>query len=394
MNNFRHTLLQPGVDLRPTHSDRLSRWLGAPMVEKLSRDMRGWYGPPIALQGVPGAVFATGDGDFIGRVLCGAEASRYDKAADILWRARQRLRTGLQRGWRASGRFHPATLHGFTSLSDLINEATVGGKRYEYQYSKVGPTGVANVTSSLFRLGNQPAAGTGPGNAPGGTAFVDSTTGGHLFTNPTSGDTQHIVSGNGIATVAGNNLLLYDLIFGVNKTMASTGTEAVTGVPTRYQNQTGGTADYIGGNFLAIHVGGTALAATGHNWTVCTYNDQGGASSTLPSVTGNASAIVDRLDQPTNQWYCPLETGDVGIKALTQMQCSASVATGVIWFMLGHPIAWMTFPVANQLTPADYVQTAFNLTRIFDDACLAQLEVNKPSSTATTYNVQYSAVAG
>lgn len=382
-HKFRDTLLKPRVDLRSTHSDRLARWLGADIVAKLSNDMRGWYGPPIAIQGVPGAVFATGDGDFIGTVEAGVEASWLDRANDIL--KRDRLR-GFRRMFRNQH-------GGFSSFSDLISEAS-GGKRYEYQFSKNGPTGVANVTSSLWRVGTQPAAGGAPGAAPGGTAFVDSTTGGHLFTNPTSPDTQHIVAGFGMGSAAGNSILLIDQIFGVVKTINSTATEAVTGVPTRYQNQTGGTADYIGGNFLFIQVGGTALAATAHNWVTCTYNDQGGAASNLPSIAGNASAIVDRLDQPINTFFCPLASGDVGIKALTQMQCDALVATGVIWFMIGHPIAWMPFPVANLITPMDYVQSAFNLTRIFDDACLTLLEVNKPSSTATGYNIQYSAVAG
>lgn len=391
MHRFRNTLLQPGVDLRSTHPDRLVRWLGQEAVSKMSNDMRGWPGPPIAVHGVPGAVFATGDGDFIGRCEAGQFGSALDRAGDILARMRRQLAWRVSRGMRVR---HGTLYAGFASLSELIADATAG-KRWEYQYSKVGPTGVANVTSALWRLGNQPAAGGAPGAAPGGTAFTDATVGGHPFTNPVSGDTQHIVGGMGMTTVAGNSALLYDQIFGVVKTINSTATEAVTGVPTRYQNQAGGTADYIGGNFLFVLVGGTALAATAHNWTVCQYTDQDGTTAVaLPSLTGNASAIVDRLDHPVNQWYAPLATGDTGVKALTQMQCSALVATGVIWFMMGHPICWMPLPIANLITPMDYVQTAFNLTRIFDDACLALLEVNKPSATAATYNIQYSAVAG
>lgn len=389
MHRFKDTLLRPGVDLRSTHSDRLTRWLGPQMVEKISNDMRGWYGPPIAVEGVPGAVFATSDGDFIGHCDAGMEVSAFERATELAMRAHRsnRVRRAIRMG-KALKQWG-----GFSGLDDLISEASAG-KRWEYQFSKVGPTGVANVTSTLWRVGNQPAAGGAPGAAPGGTAFTDATTGGHPFTNPTNPDTQHIVSGSGIGTLTGS-ILLFDQIFGVVKTINSTATEAVTGVPTRYQNQTGGNADYIGGNFLIITVGGTALAATAHNWTVCQYTDQDGNTAVaLPSVTGNASAIVDRLDQPTNQWYCPLATGDIGIKALTQMQCSALVATGVIWFMMGHPICWMPFPLANIVTPMDYVQTAFNLTRIFDDACLVLLDVNKPAATATTYNIQYSGVAG
>jgi len=42
----------------------------------------------------------------------------------------------------------------------------------------------------------------------------------------------------------------------------------------------------------------------------------------------------------------------------------------------------------------DYINTALNLTRIFDDAALAFLEVNKPATGATTYNGIFSGVAG
>jgi hypothetical protein len=283
---------------------------------------------------------------------------------------------------------------GFASLSDLIAEATAG-KRREFLFQKVGAAATAiGDSKSFWGLGNFPPAGTAPAAAAAGTAFVDSSTGGFRFDNPTGGDTQHFVQADHLASVAGNSLLLYDLIFGVAKLMNSTATEAVTGVPTRYQNQTGGTADYIGGNFLFIQVGGTVLPATAHNWTVCLYTDEAGVSSTLPSVTGVSAGIIHRLDMPTQQWFCPLAAGDLGIKALTQMQCSALVATGVIWFMIGHPIAFLPCPVANLVCVTDGINTAFNLARIFDDACLAFLEICKPATTLTTYSGKITTVAG
>jgi len=282
---------------------------------------------------------------------------------------------------------------GFASFNDLIAEATAGKSR-GFSFQKVGPTGVANVTSSLYRVGAQPVAGAAPAAAPGGTAFVDSDTGGFLFANPTGGDTQHFVRADVTATVT-NTLLLYDLIFGVNKTMNSVATEAVTGVPTRYQNITSGNPDSADGNFLAVHVGGTALAATAHNWTVCTYTDQNGnAAATLPSLTGNSAAIVDRLDHPVNQWFAPLAAGDSGIKELDQMQASALVATGVIWFMIGHPLAFLPCPIANMVCTTDGVTTALNLARIYDDAFLSFLEIIRPATTATTYNGLIQTVSG
>ena len=345
--------------------------------------MKNWYGPPIAVAGVPGNVWAHRGGDFSGPIRAGQFMNAVDFAV-------MRMKRAMRESSRRQLYQYNA---GFTSLSDLIAEAT-SGKRYAFQFQKVGATGVVAVTNSLWGLGNQPAAGANASNAPGGDTTTSATTGAFAFTNPTGGDTQHFVVGYPTASVAGNTLLLYDRLFQVNKTMNSTATEAVTGVPSRYQSTTSTAADYIGGNFLFVEVGGTALFATAHNWTVCLYLDQGNASSTLPSLTGNSAAIVRRLDHPTSQWFAPLETGDVGIKALTQMQASAAVATGVINFVIGHPIAWMPCPIANIVCVADGINTSFNLVRIFDNAALAFLEVVKSATGATTYTGQFETVAG
>lgn len=372
-------LRHPATDLK-----KLERWMGQEPMDRLAQAMRGWYGAPIGVGGVPGNVRVGADGDFSGRITEGEYCSGWDRLE--AWYAKTR------RAWKRAARAKQLNA-GFASFSDLIAEASAG-KRREFLFSKAGPTGATGVSTSLWRVGNIPPAGATPGNAPGGTAFTDASTGAFPFVNPTGGDTQHFVSAVVTASIAGNTLLLYDLLFGCNKTMNSTATEAVTGVPTRYQSTTAGDADYIANNFLFVQVGGTALAATAHNWTVCTYTDQAGAASTMPSLTGNSSAIVDRLDHPTAQWFAPLEAGDVGIKALTQMQCSAAVATGVIWFMIGHPIVFMPCPVINLAAQIDGLTTAFNLARVFDDACLAFLEITKPSSSATTYSGVFTTVAG
>lgn len=372
-----------------THSDRLERWLGPAAVEHVSRAMRNWYGPPIALAGVPGKVFAHRGGDFDGRISDGGFASALDVAENIARRARRGFRAATDPR-RQFGRANA----GFASLSDLISEATAGAKGRQFPFQKSGSTGVVGVTNSLWGLGAFPPAGANASNAPGGDALDDTNAAAWTFTNPTTGDTQHFVTGYPMASQAGNTLLLYDRLFQVNKTMASTATEAVTGVPTRYQSTTSTDPDYVGGNFLFVEVGGTALAATAHNWTVCTYTDQAGAASTLPSLTGNSGAIVRRLDHPVMQWFAPLETGDSGVQTLTQMQCSASVATGVVNFVIGHPIAWMPCPIANLVCVADGINSAFNLVRIFDSAALALLEVCKPSTTATNYTGSFYTVAG
>jgi hypothetical protein len=372
---------------RSTHSGRLERWLGKEVVEQLSLSMKDWYGPPVAVAGVPGRVFAARGGDFRGRITTGYEAT----ALGALESFGRRMKGAFR---RAARKQMSQVNTGFSGLSDLIGEATVGGKRRQFIYNKTGPTGVINAASSLWQIGPTPAIGVVPAAAPGGLAPVSTTVGGFQFANPTGTDTQHFTVGYPLATLT-NTMLLYDRIFHVAKTMASTATEAVTGVPTRYQGTTAGAEGSAEGNFLFVETGLTALAATAHNWTTCLYTDQAGnTAQTLPSMTGNSANIIHRLDHPLNSWFAPLATGDTGIVALTQMQSSASIATGTINFAIGHPIAWFPIPIVNVMMVVDGVNTAFNLTRVFDNACLAFLEVNKPAATATNYTGTFETVSG
>jgi hypothetical protein len=362
-----------------THADRLERWLG-PQVETLVQAGKGWHGPPIPVVGVPGNVFLRGGesgGDFVGPIDGGRVGNLYDFAI-------QRMKAANRRWLRNQTRSCNA---GFASLGDLISEATNGKKR-RFTYSKVGVTGVIGATSTLWYEGNQPSGGAVAAAAPGGTTCNDATVGSFPFTNPTGGDTQHLTRWDGFAGVAANTLMLYDRLFAVEKTMNSTATEAVTGVPTRYQS-----ADTAPGNFLFIETR-AALPATAHTWTVCTYTDQDGNPSTLPTVTGNSGGIAKRLDQPLSQWFCPLESGDTGIRELTQMQCSALVASGSIEFVIGHPLAVLAHPIINMMWTMDGVTGAFNLERVYDDACLAFLELLKPATTATTYTGIFETVSG
>lgn len=372
-----------------THSDRLERWLGADKVAQISAAMSNpaakWYGRPIAVAGVPGLVYATKDGDFVGAIQAGYEASAIDRAEDIVRRSVRRERMRLARARRQLG--------AIGSLNEAIAAYTGAGNR-TFMFNKVGTTGVVTATNTLWFVGPHPAAGAAAAAAPGGTVPNDTTTGSWVFDNPTAPATQHFAFGNASATVAANTLLLYDRLFSVTKTMNSTATEAVTGVPTRYQSVTPGAADYARNNFLMIECR-TALAATAHNWTVCTYVDQdGNTGATLPSLAGNSSNIINRLDQPAGSWFCPLASGDSGIKNLTQMQCSAAVATGAIDFTIGHAIAFMPCGIANFVCEKDGLTTSIALERIMDDACLAFLEICKSATTATTYSGSFLTLRG
>ena len=367
---------------RSTNASKLERWLGADQVEHISGSMRDWHGRrPILINGVPGAggVWCGRGGDFVGKIDGGDFMSLAERCVERVDHAIGRVAKRHR-------------MHGFSSLSDLINEVSNFGKRKDFIYQKQGSASVAGGTNTMWRVGTYPPAGNAAANAPGGAALTDATQGAFFFVNPSSPDTQHFVRAEVLSSTAPRTLLLYDRLFEVNKTMSSTTTEAVTGIPTRYQNIADDQPDSCDGNFLFIE-GQAALGATAHNWTVCTYTDHNGNAATLPSLTGNASNIVNRLDHPVGQWFAPLATGDNGIRTLTQMQCSASV-TGTVAFVIGHPIAFMPAVVTNMLTIVDGINTAFNLTRIFDDACLAFLDVNCSSTTAATFTGMFATASG
>jgi hypothetical protein len=367
--------------MKHTHSDRIEKYLGSEMTANISAMARDWYGPPIQVLGVPGNVCVARGGDFVGAIN-GGDVSLVERLYEHTARA-------VRRASRQRGQLNA----GFASLSDLITELTTGAKRREFSFWKTGATGVAGATNTLWNAGGQPIAGANGAAAPGGTVHVDSDTGAFNFANPTSGDQQHLLSAFALASIGTNALLMYDRLFSVAKTASSTATQAVTGVPTRYQSTTSGAADSAEGNFLFVECTG-ALGATAHNWTVCTYTDQSGnAGATLPSLTGNSSNIASRLDHPLGQWFAPLASGDLGIQALTQMQCSASV-TGTINFVIGHPLGVMPLNVANTGYLFDFLNTAFGLPRIFDDACIAFLELAKGATTATKYTGQFITAAG
>lgn len=354
---------------RSTHSARLERWAGKERLEDLSNSMRGWYYKPIPILDLPGNVRVGGDGDFHGPFERGMFASALDVLEGTIRRAMKVPRYS----------FHT----GFTSINDAFARGT-GGFSRRMAFNKAGTTGVVAVTNSLHKVGAQPVAGTAASAAPGGRALVDSDTGGMPFDNPAVG--HYRLTGADVGANLANTLLLYDRIFDVAKTMNSTATESVTGVPTRYQSSTVTAEDYAGGNFLFVEVGLTALAATAHNWTTCLYRNQAGTDAqTLPSLTGNSGAIIHRLDHPTSQWFAPLASGDSGVMDLNQMQCSAAVATGLINFVIGHPIGTMLLPLVNLTIPFNWITSREPAPRIFNDAYLAFLEITKPATGSTVY---------
>lgn len=389
--------------MKHTHSDRLERWLGADTVAAISANFKDFYWP-VPVHGVPGNVRVMPGGDFTGEINGGAFLSASDGAATVLKKIRAAADAKARRD-NMLGRLADMirgedkrvySLGAFASV-DAVIAAYTGGKGQTMVFSKTGVASNAIGNSNdLWTRAGMPVAGAAGSAAPGGVAPTSSTAGSLGFKNLGTANTGHYLNWSLAASVINNSLLLYDRLFAVAKTMNSTGTEAVTGTPSRYQSGTAGNNDYIGGNFCFPSNPTTVLAGTAHNWTVCQYTDQdSNTGNSFPSATGVSACVVGGIDLAAGQgsWFMPLASGDVGVKALTQMQCSAAVATGTIDFVIGHPIAVNACPAANIACLDDGLYTALNLTSILDNACLAFIELPKPATTATTYSGYVRAVS-
>jgi hypothetical protein len=378
--------------MKHTHSDRLERWIGSAAVEELSHSMRKFYWP-IAVAGVPGEVYAMPGGDFVGTIEVGTEVSAKEIVRERIRKQRRqeqvKIRNHKISRSQSIQESKDQRAFSWSTVSDILASMTTNGKTQSLAFSKTGSTlSATRVGMDFWYVGPQPAAGANGAAAPGGTVHTSSNTGALPFVNPSTTNTAHYISAAVIANQTGSTLLLYDRLFSVAKTMSSSATEAVTGVPTRYQNTVVGNEDYVGGNFCYPVVNST-LPATAHNWTVCQYTNQAGSTGkSFGSGTGLSlgTNTLYNLDLGASaQFFLDLASGDVGVKALTQMQCSVATLTGGIDFVLAHPIAMMPCPLANMLCVCDGLYTAFSIQRIYDNACLSLMTISTQVATATTY---------
>ncbi|CAB4179982.1 hypothetical protein UFOVP1040_16 [uncultured Caudovirales phage] len=361
--------------MKPVHSQRLERWLGTERIEQLSRNFRGWYGPPVALLDVPGGVVVNGDGDFSGKF----ERGFYVNAADALHQA-------VKRAMRMRPRYGVLNA-GFASISDALSEASAGKRQMAHggMVSKVGlaPGSTGSCTDFWYPATNNPTAGATASTAAG--AGQDATTAGAMiFTNPTGGDTTHLTGADFSCNTANHAIMLIDRLGASLRTASSSGNDTVTFTQSRYNSTTPGAADYAGGNFVYPVARGGALGAFAHNWTG-QYTDQGGNTAQAFATTAGINACQqNRLDLPVNTWFWPLASGDTGVKALTQTACSVATVTGSCEFVLAHPIGIMTFPTANLFYPFDWLTNRDQAPRVMDSACLSMLGLPQPASAAIT----------
>ncbi len=373
----------------PVREGQLARYLGEEVVQSIYRASIGTK-VPIAIGGTP--YFAV-DGTIIpaprdlqrGSSL--QELGRgYEPAVESrLWRPGMRGPLPAIRGGA-----------GFASLSDLISEATAGGKRQDLHFTKTGPTKTVGRGGELFFKGPFPvptAEGTGSGGATGtGRILTSASVGAMRQADPTGGDQLHIVSAVANGTIGTNLLLVYDRLWDMAHvlTVDPRSCDAVN-VPTRYQ-----LAATAPGSFLSGGVAVVLPAAS--NTALFNYVDQDGAASVTPTVAMLTGAVVGTIVVTTPNWFAPLAAGDTGIRSLqavaAAVDLSAAYASGEVNWFIGHPLMMIPIPVANLAVVIDGINSAFNLARVFDGACIAVIELPTGTATATSYWGQIILVAG
>jgi len=285
---------------------------------------------------------------------------------------------------------------GFTSLSDLISEATAGGKRQDVHFTKAGPTKTVGRGAELFFKGTFPVPtteGTGSGGTTGtGRILTSASVGAMKQQDPTGGDQLHIVSATANGTIGNNILLFYDRLWDMAHVLTVDPRSCdAAHVPTRYQ-----AVATAPGSFLSGGVAVVLPAAS--NTATFDYVDDAGNASTTPAVALLTGAVVGTIVLTTPNWFVPLASGDVGIRALSNsanaVNLSAAYASGEVNWFIGHPLMMIPLPITNLPVMIDGINSAFNLARIYDGACLALMELPTGVVTATTYWGQVILVAG
>ena len=270
---------------------------------------------------------------------------------------------------------------GFSSYDDLINEATVNGKSYRWDFYKAGGTApAAGIWYSLARLGGYPpaiadgAAGSGTPGA-GGTALTNAS--GTIQIANQSPDLKAIVH---IEANAGTacNLMLYDRLVHVSAVSNNaTGSKNVgSAALPRYTDGKGVQV------WLEYTTAGTTTASV---VDLNSYTDDAGNTGQTAGSSFTAPATAMVLNSIMGPM--PLAAGDLGVRSVETLNVGTASTSGVTQVVLMRPLATLYVP-ANQMAEKDLVMQFSSLPQMVDGAslCLAY------RATATTAIALYGSI--
>jgi len=252
-------------------------------------------------------------------------------------------------------------------LSALVNRQSGGNNgnpdnRFPFKVPRISGAAatapIAGLWHSLWRYEGMPAAGAIPTTA----AIPDRTTQGALpFTAP-GGSRQKLLLATGAAASVGGTYLLYDRLMhigGLSGTSTAAQTVQGTGPTPALTRNTGGLGNFA---FYEIYeqIGNTSVTLT------MTYTDQDGntgQTSTINIGTANNRNV-------TRAQRIPMAAGDDGLRAVREIQLSASTGTvGNFGITIAQPLAIAIGPYGWR----DFTTGLPGIPEIHPDACLAVL---------------------
>jgi hypothetical protein len=256
-----------------------------------------------------------------------------------------------------------------TDLSDLINRQSGGnsGTPENIFFHKVprvqGIAATAPVSGrgcSLWEYDGMPAKGDVP---TAGAIPTKSTQGAIPFTAAGGGRDKHLI-GASIAPLTAGVFLLYDRLFhegGLSGTSTSAQTiQGSTPSPALTRN-TGGAGNIA---FYEIY---TQIGTTSTTLTM-TYTNQAGTGSRTSTINIGATSFREA----TRMQRIPLAAGDSGIRAIEQIQLSATTGTaGNFGITIAQPLAWIPVGAGGTMGWRDYTTGLPGIPVIDPNACLS-----------------------
>lgn len=265
-----------------------------------------------------------------------------------------------------------------TDLSDLINRQTGGnsGTPENIFFHKVPRVAGAAATvpiigraASLWQYEGMPSGGAVPTTA---AIPARTTTGALPFTAPGGTREKWLIGASITPTIAGV-FLLYDRLFhigGLSATLTTAQTvQGATPTPALTRN-TGGAGNFA---FYEIY---TAIGTTSVTLTM-TYTDQDGNTGQTSTINIGGTSFRE----VTRAQRIPLAAGDSGIRAIDNVQLSATTTTaGNFGITIGQPLAWVPVHSIGSMGWRDYTTGLPGIPALNPDACLALLFI--PTSAA------------
>lgn len=251
-----------------------------------------------------------------------------------------------------------------------VNEISAAASRGSpIPYSKASQATVAGYYSDLFGATGNPSSGATP---PTGTGEVPtrSTVGSLVYSNASSGKTNHLVVGDMVSGVSGS-LLLYDRLAHNSGLVGNSTTNQVFNLTPVNRPDTIGE----GVEIWLINYGAAAGGFTSASVTV-TYTNSQGVSGRVTQA--NVIGTVTFQQRMAVKLF--LAAGDTGARSAQSLIWSpAGTAAGNFGVVLMRPIKTIGLPSANIGVNLDYA--ALLPSVVNTDACVAALWL--PTGTAS-----------